>query len=101
MTNAPIQRTWSETLAWCVNNTATHRTAVAEAKTEYSPRPNGNSNPMMPALRRARQAMRKGIGARTNGIRRIHGTPRTTRYEEVNASVSNINWARAYPVSVR
>ena len=101
MTNPPIHRTWSDTLAWCVSNTPMHRPVVASANTEYSLNSSGKVRVRTPALSKANPAIRNGMGASTNGISLVHGTPRTTRYEDVNANVKSINCARAYPVSVR
>ena len=68
-----------------------HRAVVAMANTEYSLNSRGKVRFTTPALSKANPAMRKGMGASTNGISLVQGTPRTTRYEDVNANVSSIS----------
>ena len=56
-----------------------HSAVVLRANTEYSFMSNGKLSEISSALSRARPAMRNGMGARTNGINRVHETPRTTK----------------------
>ena len=61
------------------------------ANTEYSLNSKGKARFTMPELSKASPAMRNGMGASTNGISLVQGTPRTTRYEDANANVSSMS----------